>query len=185
MDVRFIAATNRDLESEVKAGRFRADLFYRISAVTLRLPPLRDRTHDIRLLAEHFVRTAAARYGRPVPRLAEDCLSALTLYSFPGNVRELESEMSRLVALANADVPCGADLLNARIRNRGNGQSAVPSSAAVAPMSLHEMEKQLILSVLQHTEGNRTRAAEILGISREGLRTKLQRLRISAGPDPF
>lgn len=185
VDVRFIAATNRDLDSEVKAGRFRADLFYRISAVTLPLPPLRDRTHDIRLLAEHFVRTAAARYGRPVPRLAEDCLSALTLYSFPGNVRELESEMSRLVALANADVPCAADLLNARIRNRGNGQSAVPSSAAVAPMSLHEMEKQLILSVLQHTEGNRTRAAEILGISREGLRTKLQRLRISPGPDPF
>jgi transcriptional regulator with GAF, ATPase, and Fis domain len=97
VDVRFIAATNRDLDSEVKAGRFRADLFYRISAVTLRLPPLRDRTHDIRLLAEHFVRTAAARSGRPVPRLREDCLSALTHYSFPGNVRELDGEMSRLV----------------------------------------------------------------------------------------
>ena len=186
VDVRFIAATNRDLDSEVKAGRFRADLFFRISAVTLRLPPLRDRPHDTKLLAEHFLRTAASRYGRPAPQLAEDCLSALTAYSFPGNVRELESEMARLAALASPDVPCGADLLNERIRNRGNGQPAVSESTTpVPPMSLREMEKQLILSVLQHTGGNRTRAAEILGISREGLRTKLQRLEIPAGPDPI
>jgi Nif-specific regulatory protein/two-component system response regulator HydG len=187
VDVRFIAATNRDLDSEVKAGRFRADLFFRLSAITLRLPPLRDRPHDTRLLAEHFVRTAAARYGRPVPRLAEDCLAALTAYSFPGNVRELESEMARLVALTPADVPCGTDLLNDRIRKRGNGQAAASAEAAtpVAPMSLQEMEKQLIFSVLQHTGGNRTRAAEILGISREGLRTKLQRLQIPADPEPL
>jgi DNA-binding NtrC family response regulator len=179
VDVRFIAATNRDLDGEVKAGRFRADLFYRLSAITLRLPPLRDRPYDTRLLAEHFVRTAATRYGRPVPRLTEDCLSALVAYSFPGNVRELESEMSRLVALASADVPCGTDLLNERIRNHGNGQTtAAPATTSVAPMSLHEMEKQLIFSVLQHTGGNRTRAAEVLGISREGLRTKLQRLQV-------
>src|SRR5271155_3031916 len=99
VDVRFIAATNRDLDSEVKAGRFRADLFFRLSAITLRLPPLRDRPHDTRLLAEHFLRTAAARFGRPAPCLAGDCLSALTTYSFPGNVRELESEMARLAPL--------------------------------------------------------------------------------------
>jgi transcriptional regulator with GAF, ATPase, and Fis domain len=185
VDVRFVAATNRDLEGEVKAGRFRADLFFRLSTITLRLPPLRDRPHDIRLLAEHFVRAAAARFGRPTPQLAEDCLSALTAYSFPGNVRELESEMARLAALASADVPCGADLLNERIRKRSNGESAASSSAvSVGPMSLHEMEKQLIFSVLQHTGGNRTRAAEVLGISREGLRTKLQKLQIPADPDP-
>jgi DNA-binding NtrC family response regulator len=107
-------------------------------------------------------------------------------YSFPGNVRELESEMARLAALASADVPCGADLLNERIRNHGKGPFAVSSQATpVAPMSLHEMEKQLILSTLQHTEGNRTRAADILGISREGLRTKLQRLQIPAETDPL
>jgi transcriptional regulator with GAF, ATPase, and Fis domain len=184
VDVRFIAATNRDLESEVSAGRFRADLFFRLSAVPLRLPPLRNRPHDTRLLAEHFLRAAAARFGRAVPRLTEDCLAALTAYSFPGNVRELESEMGRLVALAPADVPCGSDWLNDRIRKRGNGRSAVSTQGLpVAPMSLHEMEKQLILSVLQHTGGNRTRAAEVLGISREGLRTKLQRLQIPADPD--
>jgi transcriptional regulator with GAF, ATPase, and Fis domain len=184
VDVRFIAATNRDLESEVAAGRFRADLFFRLSAITLRLPPLRDRPHDVRLLAEHFIRTAAGRYGRPVPHLAEDCLSALTAYSFPGNVRELESEMARLAVLASADVPCGVGLLNERIRRRGNEQAVASSAAtAVAPMSLREMEKQLIFSVLQYTGGNRTRTAEILGISREGLRTKLQRLQIPAYPD--
>ena len=181
VDVRFIAATNRDLESEVKAGRFRADLFFRLSAITLRLPPLRNRPHDIRLLAEHFIRTSAARYGRPVPRMSEECLSVLAAYSFSGNVRELESEMARLAALAPADRPCGADLLNERIRNQGNGTTAFPSQVSgFVPMSLHEMEKQLICSVLEHTGGNRTRAAEILGISREGLRTKLQRMHIPA-----
>src|SRR5271154_2790601 len=127
VDVRFIAATNLDLESEVKAGRFRADLFFRLSTITLRLPALRKRPHDTRLLAEHFLRAAAARYGRPVPRLAEDCLSVLTAYSFPGNVRELESEMARLVALAPTDVPCGADLLSERICHGNNGQPAPAS----------------------------------------------------------
>jgi transcriptional regulator with GAF, ATPase, and Fis domain len=186
VDVRFIAATNRDLESEVAAGRFRADLFFRLSAITLRLPPLRNRPHDIQLLAEHFLRAAATRFGRPVPRLTDDCRAALTAYSFPGNVRELDSEMARLVALAPPEVPCSADLLTDRIRKRNNGQP--PASAQgtpVVPMSLHEMERQLISSVLQHTGGNRTHAAEILGISREGLRTKLQRLQIQNDPDPL
>jgi two-component system response regulator HydG len=155
-----------------------------LSAITLRLPPLRNRPHDTRLLAEHFLQAAAARYGRPAPRLTEDCFAALTAYSFPGNVRELESEMARLVVLASPDVPCGPDLLNERIRRGGDRKQAPSAQAAlVAPMSLHEMEKQLIFSVLQNTGGNRTRTAEILGISREGLRTKLQRLQIPGASD--
>jgi DNA-binding protein Fis len=93
--------------------------------------------------------------------------------------------MDRVVALASADVPCSADRLSDRIRKRGNTQPASEQGAAVAPMSLQEMETQLISSVLHHTGGNRTRAAEILGISREGLRTKLQRLQVSAEPDPI
>jgi DNA-binding NtrC family response regulator len=108
----------------------------------------------------------------------------LASYAFPGNVRELESEMGRLVALAEAEVACDTMLLNERIRIRGNCEAAVPSEGTtIAPMSLQEMEKQLICSVLRHTAGNRTRAAEVLGISREGLRTKLQRLQLSAPPD--
>lgn len=184
VDVRFVAATNRDLESEVQAGRFRADLFFRLSTITLRLPPLRNRPHDIRLLADSFIQTSAARFGHPVPRLSEECLSALAAYSFPGNVRELEGEMARLAVLAPADVPCGVDLLSPRIRNRTSGLSGnISQPAPLAPMSLQEMERQLILSVLEHTVGNRTRAAEILGISREGLRTKLQKMQIPAALD--
>jgi DNA-binding NtrC family response regulator len=91
--------------------------------------------------------------------------------------------MGRLGALGTADVPCGPDLLNERIRNRGNHSASSPQAKALTPMSLHEMEKQLISSVLQHTSGNRTRAAEILGISREGLRTKLLRLQLPDTPD--
>jgi DNA-binding NtrC family response regulator len=94
--------------------------------------------------------------------------------------------MSRLVALASPDLPCGPDLLNDRIRYRRHHKPAAPpQTTSAAPMSLHEMEKQLISSVLAHTGGNRTRAAEILGISREGLRTKLQRLQIPAAQDPL
>jgi transcriptional regulator with GAF, ATPase, and Fis domain len=229
VDVRFVAATNRDLAREVDEGRFRSDLFYRLAGVTLKIPPLRDRRHDIHLLADHFLRAAAKRYARPAPKVSAAFTAALDAYSFPGNVRELESEMARLVVTS----PPGADLapaaLNDRIREAvgpplvnpefaagerrpapvGRGgpldrplSAPVPAASesaaasgtvaarvsaetaaeahALPPMSLEEMEKRLIVSVLKHTAGNRTRAAEILGISREGLRTKMQRLGLSA-----
>lgn len=163
VDVRIVAATNRDLHVEMEAGRFRTDLFFRLSALTLKIPPLRERPHDIHLLADHFLRSYATRYGRETPRLSDQTMTMLSAYSFPGNVRELEGEMARLVAV-------GSEVLNDRIR--GVAQTA---PVAIAPMSLAEMEKKLILAVLESTGGNRTRAAEILGISREGLRTKMQR----------
>ena len=177
-DVRFIAASNRDLESEVEAGRFRSDLYYRLATVTLKLPPLRQRPHDIHLLADHFLRAYAARYGREAPRLSGACLEALSAYSFPGNVRELESEMARLVAVSPPGVSLEPAALNERIRRATQPQAAAaaPPAPVVPPMSLAEMEKRLIQSVLESTGGNRTRAADILGISREGLRTKMQRL---------
>lgn len=100
VDVRCIAATNKDLEREVEAGGFRSDLYYRLSAITLKIPPLRDRPHDIQLLADHFLRAYAARYAREAPRLTGECLAALSGYAFPGNVRELESEMARLAAVS-------------------------------------------------------------------------------------
>jgi transcriptional regulator with GAF, ATPase, and Fis domain len=186
VDVRIIAATNRDLAREVEEGRFRSDLFYRISAITLKIPPLRDRPHDIHLLADHFLRDYAARYAREAPHLSGDCLAALAAYPFPGNVRELESEIARLVAVSPPGSTIEASALNERIRgtSRTSASSGAETSgraATLPPMSLDEMEKRLILSVLEHTGGNRTRAAEVLGISREGLRTKMQRLGISGG----
>jgi transcriptional regulator with GAF, ATPase, and Fis domain len=174
-DVRVVAATNRNLEAEVEAGRFRSDLFYRLSAVTLQVPPLRERVHDIHLLADHFLRAYGARYGREAPRLSGEGLAALAQWSFPGNVRELESEMARLVAMSPPGAMLGPEALNERIRGITQKETA-----ALAPMSLAEMEKKLILTVLESTGGNRTRAAEILGISREGLRTKMQRHGLAA-----
>jgi Nif-specific regulatory protein/two-component system response regulator HydG len=171
VDVRVIAATNRDLEREVEEGRFRSDLFYRLCGVTLKIPPLRERRQDIELLAGHFLQSYAARCARTAPRLSADALAALAAWSFPGNVRELEGEMARLVTVSPPGAEISAGALNDRIRG-----VARKSPVELAPMSLAEMEKKLILTVLESTGGNRTRAAEILGISREGLRTKMQRL---------
>lgn len=178
VDVRFIAATNRDLEREVEEGRFRSDLYYRLSGITLKVPPLRERPHDIHLLADHFVRIFSR--GRQPQHLSDEALRALSIYPFPGNVRELQSEIARLVAMSQPGSMIGRDALNPRILSSLQ-KSVVRESVTpdVAPMSLSEMEKRLIVSTLEATKGNRTRTAEILGISREGLRTKMQRLGLS------
>ncbi len=174
-DVRAIAATNRDLVSEVEAGRFRDDLYFRLSGITLKVPPLRSRPHDIRLLADHFLSGYASRYGRTKPQLSSDCLATLCSYSFPGNVRELESEMARLVAVSTPGEALGPEVLNERVRGVGPDSKGL----RLEPMSLAEMERRLIQIVLTNADGNRTKTAEILGISREGLRTKMKRLGIA------
>jgi transcriptional regulator with GAF, ATPase, and Fis domain len=166
-DIRVIAATNRDLGREIEMGTFRSDLFFRLATITLNLPPLRERVQDIPLLADHFLRQYSTRFGREPGRLSADLLASLLGYSFPGNVRELEAEMARLAALAPAGAVLMPDALSDRIRGI--------QKDSLQPMSIAEMEKRLIVLVLKTTDGNRTHAAEILGISREGLRTKMQR----------
>jgi transcriptional regulator with GAF, ATPase, and Fis domain len=175
-DVRFVAATNRDLERDVEENRFRADLFYRIAGVTLKIPPLRERQQDIAILAAHFLKQYSERLGRVAPLITKPAMDVLCAYSFPGNVRELEGEVARLVAVSSPGETITPEMLTPRIRNR-NG--AMPTTAKLQPMSLSEAEKQLIVTVLEHTGGNRTRAAEVLGISREGLRVKMQRYGLS------
>ena len=176
VDVRVVAASNRDLENEKEAGRFRSDLYFRLSAVTLRIPPLRERPHDVAILANHFLKAYATRYGKVAPVLSEECVAALSSCVFPGNVRELEGEMARLSAVSAPGEMIPVTALSPRIlgRQRKEGQT----NSFIRPMSLAEMENKLILSVLEHTNGNRTRAAEVLGISREGLRAKLLKLHI-------
>ncbi len=174
-DVRFIAATNRDLEREVDEGRFRRDLFYRISGITLKVPPLRSRTSDVPLLAAHFLAQYARRLGRNAPNISSAALEVLGAYSFPGNVRELESEMARLIAMSSPSATIQPQMLSDRVRGVSRSEGETKPLPA---MSIAEMEKRLIFSVLEQTCGNRTRAAEILGLSREGLRIKLQKLNI-------
>ncbi|MFB3916220.1 MAG: sigma 54-interacting transcriptional regulator [Terriglobales bacterium] len=179
VDVRFIAATNRDLEREVEEGRFRSDLYYRLSPITLKIPPLRSRLHDVRLLAEHFLGVYARRYDRAAPQFSDEALSVLTTYQFPGNVRELEGEMARLVAVSEPGAVIAVEALSERIRGSHQRSRSKLQESQIQPMPLAEMEKRLIQAVLLSTGGNRTQAAAILGITREGLRTKIQRLGVS------
>lgn len=180
VDIRVIAATNRDLEREVEERRFREDLYYRLSPMTLKIPPLRERKADVVMLSDHFLRAYAGRRALPVPRLSNECTQLLLSYPFPGNVRELEGEMSRLVAMSPPGEEIPASALNDRIARR---KGKVQANADIQPMSIAEMEKRLIAAVLQFTAGNRTHAAEILGISREGLRTKMLKLGLSPNAD--
>lgn len=168
VDLRIIAATNRDLKKEIAAGTFREDLFYRLNGVELRIPPLRDRKDDIILIAHHFLDKWARSCGRPAMRFAKEVIEHLRYYPWPGNVRELDNEIERAVALAYTDTLTVADL-----------SEAVQQFQADKPAStllLKESEKQIVEQTLRELQGNKTRAAERLGISREGLRKKLKRL---------
>ncbi|MCE1226302.1 MAG: sigma 54-interacting transcriptional regulator [Geobacteraceae bacterium] len=169
VDLRIIAATNRDLTKEIAAGRFREDLYYRLNGVTLRIPPLRERKGDIELIARQFLDKWGRSCGRPPMRIAKDALERLRCYGWPGNVRELDNEIERAVALAYGDTITMTDLSDPL-------QQQTTSSAAVGKSLLKDSEKQLIERALREAKGNKTQAAERLGMSREGLRKKLKRL---------
>ena len=173
VDVRIIAATNKDLKKEVKEGRFREDLYFRINVVHIHIPPLRERKDDIPLLLNNFLRIYSQRYGRKNMRFSQEAMEILKKYSWPGNVRELENEVERLVALAPYDEIRPEDL-SEDIR-QGFSQDSVSVSPLSPPCSIAEMEKKLIFDTLKYTGNNKSEAAKILGISREGLRKKLQK----------
>ena len=171
VDVRFVAATNRDLEQEVRQGRFREDLMFRLNAVTLNIPALKQRPDDILLLFHHFLRRAAEKAGQAVPEVSPQLERVLLQYDWPGNVRELENEANRLVATHRPGLPLTAERLSARVTQL--------LAAAAAPASLEDQEKELIELHLRLSKGNRTHAAESLGISRETLRQKIRRYGIT------
>jgi DNA-binding NtrC family response regulator len=168
VDVRFLAATNRDLEREVREGRFREDLLYRLNAITLQIPALRSRPDDILRLFHHFLRRAAEKLGQPVPEISPHLERRLLQHDWPGDVRELENEARRLVATSPPGLPLTADRLSARLRQ-------ALASEAEAPASLEEHERELVELHLCLAKGNRTHAAQSLGISRETLRQRLKR----------
>lgn len=167
VDVRILAATNKDLQGLVKKGLFREDLFYRLHVITIVIPPLRDRGDDILLLAHHFLTQFAAEAGKAPPGFSDEALQSLRSYNWPGNVRELENVIQRLVVMTDGDlieVPDLPSLMRfSALRNTGFTRT------------LAEVEGEYIANVLASMDGNKTRAAEILGIDRKTLREKLKR----------
>jgi len=172
VDVRVIAATNRDLEDDMKKGRFRSDLYYRLNVIALHLPPLRDRRDDIPLLADAFMRRMAAERGEPPRTLGPDVMEAILAYEWPGNVRELENALERAFTLSKGEL-IGAQGLPARVT-----EQRAPSLVAERPAdnpTLDVVERAYVLWVLQREGGNKSRAAEVLGIDPSTLYRKLAR----------
>ncbi len=180
VDARVIGATNKDLEAEVKAGKFREDLFYRLSVVTLHLPPLRERRTDIPLLAEKFLRRAAPE-GRRALRLSDEALACLVAHDWAGNVRELQSAIEH-AALHARDGEVAPDDLPPKLQSQEVRRAArhSPLSALYEDLpALDEMERRYLLHVMEATGGNRSRAAEVLGIDRRTLYRMAERFGIN------
>jgi DNA-binding NtrC family response regulator len=169
VDVRIIAATNRDLERDVAAGRFREDLYYRLNVISLEVPPLRERREDIPALVEHFVAKAAEKARRARPVVSDEAMLALQAQRWPGNVRELKNAVERAVVLGG-EVLAATDFVP-----RGEVAAPAPTGIyALAGLSLEEVERQHILRVLADCDGQKARAASILGINRTTLWKKLR-----------
>ncbi|WP_437987604.1 sigma-54-dependent transcriptional regulator [Sorangium sp. So ce117] len=183
VDVRVLAATNRDVEAEVRQGRFRQDLYYRLNVIRIELPPLRERPGDISRLAERFLRRFAAELGKDVRGLTTDAVRALDAYGFPGNVRELENMMERAVALAGGPTIGLGDLPTAVA---GLSASPAPLLAQLPPEGcaldevIGEVERRLILQALERTGGVRKAAAKLLGVSFRSLRYRLAKHALAA-----
>jgi DNA-binding NtrC family response regulator len=171
VDVRFVAATNRDLEREVEKDTFRHDLFFRLSAMTLRVPPLRDRPKDLPLLAAHFATRAAQAARRPPVRFTDGFLQGLLRYPWPGNVRELRNVVERAVVLAS-----GSELTVTELPERlAVLAPATPRDASPMRERLDDVERRALADALREVNGNRTHAARRLGISRRALLYKLKK----------
>lgn len=180
VDVRILAATNRDLTSMVERGLFREDLFYRINVINLVVPPLRDRGEDIELLAETFLERESASSPGGVKRLADDARACLVAYKWPGNVRELENEIERAVVLAGASPVIAAELLSPRIAARQ--ATASPANPRSLPDALRGLERRMIAEALERHEGNKTRAARELEVSRRNLIRLVQKYELDSQP---
>lgn len=187
LDCRILAATNRDLVEEVRAGRFREDLYYRLNVVNLKMPPLRDRKEDIPELAENFAKRFAIVNRKPFQAITNDTMHALLDYDWPGNVRELENVMERAIVLMNGDFLSPRylpDRFNKVISNRvQNNENSLAGNAFSFSLTnptptLEEIEKAVILQTLERCGQNKSDAARILGISRKTLHAKLNRYRM-------
>jgi two-component system, NtrC family, response regulator AtoC len=171
VNVRVIVATHRDLETLVKTGKFREDLYYRLRVICIELPPLRDRMEDLPYLVDHFLARYAGKNKKSVSHISEDSMSFLRNYSWPGNIRELEHAIERAVAMTNTSVIFPEDFPPEILRENAPAESEEPSQRT----SLEELEKSHIIRVLNEVHFNKSKASEILGIDRATLYRKAQR----------
>lgn len=172
VDVRVVAATNRDLPEAVRSGKFRADLFYRLNVVPIVIPPLRERKEDLAPLAGHFLEKFSAKHRKGKCRLSAEAMAAFGLYDWPGNIREMENILERMVLLHESDI-FGLEHLPVEIRGAEGGKQA--SGLLERRNALSRMaERQMIAEALEKTGQNRTRAAMVLGISRRALQNKIK-----------
>ena len=183
VDVRLICATNADLYAKVRVGVFRQDLLYRINTIELHLPPLRERGYDVILLAEYFIRTMATKYGKRVPMLAESAKQKLLQHSWPGNIRELQHSIERAIVLSDKTVLEADDIPLERkdtLSMEGDGSNSGNNSLDEIGVTynLEELERKAIARAVSASNGNLTRAAELLGITRFALYRKIEKLGI-------
>ncbi len=183
INVRILAATNRNLESEVQRNRFRSDLYFRLAVILLHLPPLRERGDDALVLAEHFLRRFSTKYGKDVRRIDARGREVLLSYPWPGNVRELSHVIERAV-LWSRDTTLNVEHLSVaapmRVATEGPNLAAVPS-VPLESGDLTQVERSMIERAMREAGGNQTRAAQRLGISRDTLRYRLKKFGIAAG----
>jgi two-component system, NtrC family, response regulator AtoC len=183
IDVRFVAATNRNLEEEVARGAFREDLYYRVNGIAIVIPPLRERVGEIQQLARLFVAEAARAAGLPEPRLSDQAIELLESYAWPGNIRELRNLMERAVLLSSDDLITDEHLPTEKMRTGGvaraaGEQPAAPARGATLRDDVDDLERRRILDALDSCSGNQTRAARMLGISRNTLAARLEQFGI-------
>jgi two-component system response regulator PilR (NtrC family) len=186
LDVRVVAATNRDLEEEVERGAFRRDLFYRLNVIQLVLPPLRARREDVPLLVDHFLRKHAAALGRTLSGIEPDALAALCDYDYPGNVRELENLVERAATLEPGDRVTRASLPELQSRRRAASSApteAFPDDGVDLERLMSDFERDWITRALEKSAGVRKRAAKLLGISFRSLRYRLAKLGVADAGD--
>jgi two-component system response regulator AtoC len=174
VDARLVAATNRDLEAEVEADRFREDLYYRLRVFPIRLPPMRERTSDIPDLVKTFVEEFSNQFGKRITEITPEAMELLKAYRWPGNVRELRNLIERSVLLADGEV-LGVDMLPQPIQDGRKTKSKLPVELGPDGLDFEELEQTLLREALRRAEGNRTEAGRLLGMSRHQVRNRLNK----------
>jgi two-component system, NtrC family, nitrogen regulation response regulator NtrX len=184
MDVRVLAATNKDLEKEMEVGRFRQDLFYRLHVIPLRVPTLKERKEDIKPLAERFLLDFALKEGQPKKVITDDAIDLLMQHDWPGNVRELKNIIERLIILTPTNEITGKDIPPLKARVDNSDVLCNPTPAAVTADSLRDakmdFERQFILKKLEENEGNISKTADAIGLERSNLHKKMKSLKVTA-----